>query len=244
MEVGGGDAEGIFLAKGQADAAGLRKRICGTNWEGAVTMKNYLNYQTSDYDCGPTTLTNAIRFLFEREEILPELVKAISLYTLDAYNESGEFGKSGTSRMAMMFLSNWFNQFGRSKSFPITTSFLMDEQVTLKESGRIHECLVQGGVAIICCWLGEDRHYVLLTGMEGGFVDMFDPYDEVDFSGHCDIKVIKDEPKKRNRRVKAERIESDGKDWYAFGEVQGREAMLLFNTRTRLTPERTIEYMI
>ena len=214
------------------------------NQEGVEGMKNYLNYQTSDYDCGPTTLTNAIRFLFEREEILPELVKAISLYTLDAYNEAGEYGKSGTSRMAMMFLSNWFNQFGRSKSFPISTSFLVDEQVTLKESGRIHECLVQGGVAIICCWLGEDRHYVLLTGMEGGFVDMFDPYDEVDFSEYCDIEVITGEPKKRNRRVKAERMESSGNEWYALGKVRGREAMLLFNTRTRLTPERTIEYMI
>lgn len=207
-------------------------------------MKNYLNYQTSDYDCGPTTLINAIRFLFEREEILPELVKAISLYTLDAYNEDGEYGKSGTSRMAMMFLSNWFNQFGRTKDFPIETSFLMDEQVTLKESGRIHECLVQGGVAIVCCWLGEDRHYVLLTGMEKGFVDIFDPYDGVDFSGYEDIEEILEEPKRRNRRTRAERMEGNGTEWYALGEVQGREAMLLFNTRTRLTPERTIEYMI
>ena len=47
-------------------------------------MKNVLNYQSTEYDCGPVTLTNALRFLFEREEIQPEVVKAIALYTLDA----------------------------------------------------------------------------------------------------------------------------------------------------------------
>lgn len=52
-------------------------------------MKNVLNYQSSEYDCGPTTLTNALRFLFERCDIPPELLKAIALYTLDAYNEQG-----------------------------------------------------------------------------------------------------------------------------------------------------------
>ncbi len=30
-------------------------------------MKNPLNYQTTEYDCGPTTLINAISFLFEKE---------------------------------------------------------------------------------------------------------------------------------------------------------------------------------
>lgn len=207
-------------------------------------MKNNLNYQTSDYDCGPTTLTNAIRFLFEREEILPEIVKSIALYTLDAYNEAGEYGKSGTSRMAMMFLSNWFNQFGRTKNFPIKTSFLIDEQVNLSTSGRIHECLKQGGVAIICCWLGEDRHYVLLTAIDETKVDMFDPYDDVGMAQAAGVTVIENEPKKRNRRVDIRLIDSSGRGLYALGEIDKREAMLLFNENTRKTPEKTIEYMI
>lgn len=32
-------------------------------------MKNPLHYQFSEYDCGPTSMQNAISFLFEREEI-------------------------------------------------------------------------------------------------------------------------------------------------------------------------------
>ncbi len=92
-------------------------------------MKNVLNYESSEYDCGPTTLTNALRYLFERCDIPPELLKAIALYTLDAYNEEGETGRSGTSAMAMQFLASWFEQFGRCKKFPISASFLLGEQV-------------------------------------------------------------------------------------------------------------------
>lgn len=34
-------------------------------------MKNPLHYQLSEYDCGPTSMMNAIAYLFEREEIPP-----------------------------------------------------------------------------------------------------------------------------------------------------------------------------
>ena len=30
-------------------------------------MKNYLNYQSSEYDCGPFSLINSLRYLYERE---------------------------------------------------------------------------------------------------------------------------------------------------------------------------------
>lgn len=79
-------------------------------------MKNLLIYQSTEYDCGPTTLTNAIRYLFDREEIYPDIVKYIMLYCLDSYNEAGEVGKRGTSASAMMFLSNWLTQFGQVKT--------------------------------------------------------------------------------------------------------------------------------
>ena len=38
-------------------------------------MKNPLHYQFSEYDCGPTSMMNAIAYLFEREEIPPEAVR-------------------------------------------------------------------------------------------------------------------------------------------------------------------------
>lgn len=68
-------------------------------------MKNPLHYQMTEYDCGPTSLMNAVSFLFEREKIPPELIRNIMLYCLDCYGEEGSPGKRGTSRAAMMFLS-------------------------------------------------------------------------------------------------------------------------------------------
>ena len=91
-------------------------------------MKNLLNYQSSEYDCGPVSLTNAIRYLFDREVIYPDIIKYIMLYCLDSYNENGEIGKRGTSASAMLFLSNWLNQFGQVKNFPVACEFLSGEE--------------------------------------------------------------------------------------------------------------------
>ena len=82
-------------------------------------MKNLLNYQTSEYDCGPVTVLNGIRYLFDREEIYPDIVKFIMLYCMDTYNEAGELCKRGTSKAAMNFITCWLNHFGQVKNFPI-----------------------------------------------------------------------------------------------------------------------------
>ncbi len=66
-------------------------------------MKNPLHYQISEYDCGPTSMLNALSFLFEREDIPPEVIRNVMLYTLDCYSNEWHKGKSGTSPMAMMF---------------------------------------------------------------------------------------------------------------------------------------------
>ena len=40
-------------------------------------LKNNLIYQTSEYDCGTACLVNALRYLYERDEIIPEVLKAM-----------------------------------------------------------------------------------------------------------------------------------------------------------------------
>ena len=87
-------------------------------------MKIPLRYQISEYDCGPTSLLNAMSFLFQREEISPELIRNIMLYSLDSYGSGGVLGKSGTSRMAMTFLSNWLDGAGKTGILPITSRHL------------------------------------------------------------------------------------------------------------------------
>ena len=84
-----------------------------------IPMKNPLNYQTSEYDCGPVSLLNGIRFLFDRETIYPDLVKFIMLYCMDCYNDCGELCKHLTSAAAMNYMSSLLNHFGFVIKFPI-----------------------------------------------------------------------------------------------------------------------------
>jgi hypothetical protein len=208
---------------------------------GAIPMKNPLSYQSTEYDCGPTTLINAIRFLFEREDIPPELIKTITLYCLDGYSESGEAGKSGTTAMAMVFISSWLNQFGKIKDFPIYTSILPPEKIYIDQNSEIVGCLQQGGAAVVRVML-EGGHYVLLNGIDDTYIYLFDPYfcdDEYDDG----IEFVNDSDFQINRRVKRDLFNNEGLSDYAFGEMDLRECMLIYNTKTRKTID-TIEYII
>ena len=80
-------------------------------------MKNLLICQSSEYDCGPVSLINGVRYLFEREEIFPDLIKFIMLYCMDTYNSEGELCKRGTSAAAMNFITNWLNHFSETRRF-------------------------------------------------------------------------------------------------------------------------------
>ena len=213
-------------------------------------MKNLLNYQSSEYDCGPVTLTNAIRYLFEREVIYPDIIKYIMLYCLDSYNEKGEIGKLGTSASAMMFLSNWMNQFGKMKNFPISCEFLSGEDVYISQDSKIICALQQGGVVVLRLYL-EVAHYVLLTGIEGDSIYIFDPYYEEEDDPGFDseyydpgIKLIYDQPKRANRLVSIEKLNRTTENFYEMGPHDIREAVIIFNNDTRLLPEDTIDYFI
>ena len=140
-------------------------------------MKTPLRYQMTEYDCGPTTMMNAISCLFDREDIPPEIARNIMLYCLDCYGEGGEPGKSGTSRMAMLFLSNWICQFGRIGNLSIRTRYLSGSCVYIGSESRINDALHRGGVVVLRLFY-EVEHYVLLTGEKDGLIYMFDPYYE------------------------------------------------------------------
>jgi hypothetical protein len=206
-------------------------------------MKNPLNYQVTEYDCGPTTLQNAMSFLFKREEVPPDIIKHIMLFCLDSYNAKGEFGKNGTSKMAMMFLSDWLNQFGKMKKFPIHSEYLTGEEVFMGENSRIMYALQQGGAVVARvmygCW-----HYVLFTGADLNQVYLFDPYYRKKAFTQPELKLITDMPYSRNRSVPWEMINSTGKGPYSLGPIDTREATIIFNRETQKKPADTIEYFI
>ena len=180
-------------------------------------MKNFLIYQSSEYDCGPVSLINGIRYLFDREEIYPDVIKFIMLYCMDTYNEAGELCKHGTSAAAMNFVSSWL--------------------VTISKGNKIYNALLQGGVVLLHVFL-EVGHYVLLTGIEDDNVLLFDPYYEEEGTPEFDaeyytegISFINDQPKKANRAISMERLNRFSKGYYEMGEFSCREALIMFNTR-------------
>ena len=213
-------------------------------------MKNILNYQSSEYDCGPVSLTNAIRYLFDREEIYPDIIKYIMLYCLDSYNDKGESGKFGTSASAMMFLSNWLNQFGKMKNFPIACEFLAGEDVFLSQTSKIVVALQQGGAVVLRLFL-DGGHYVLLTGIEGDNIYLFDPYYVEPDDPEPDTEFLEegitfviDQPKRANRMISMQRLNRQTKGFYEMGPYDIREAVIVFNRESQLSPEKTIDYFI
>jgi len=208
-------------------------------------MKNPLQYQRTEYDCGPTTLLNALSFLFEREEIPPELVQYVMVYCLDSYSSDGERGKSGTSYMAMMFLSSWINHFASVKKLPIQISYLSGSEVDTGPNSQIVGALQQGGV-VVARVMYDVWHYVLLTGYEGNTVTLWDPYYRTEpfkTEEGC-IEIISGCPQEKNRRLTIEMLSCTDPAPFALGPVDEREAVIIFNKNTQKTPERTIEYFI
>ena len=121
-------------------------------------MKTPLHYQMTEYDCGPISMMNAIIFLFDREQIPPDLIRNIMLYCLDCYGAEGAPGKSGTSCTAMMFLSNWLDRYGRVQDLPISSRYLSGPSVTIRPHSEVADALRQGGVAVVRLYF-DVAHY-------------------------------------------------------------------------------------
>lgn len=206
-------------------------------------MNNPLRYQMTEYDCGPTSMLNAVSYLFPREEIPPEIVRSIMLYCLDCFGANGDSGKRGTSCMAMMFLSNWINSFGQTGHLPISSRYLSRRYVNFSQNGPLRDALRRGGAAVVRVDF-EGWHYVLLTYIQGDQVCLFDPYYRAEPFSDSALQMVADHPAEYNRIVPIRYLEKDARDVYAFGPVEGREAVLLFNEQTVLTADKTVEYII
>lgn len=199
-------------------------------------MKNFLNYQSTEFDCGPVSLLNAFRYLFEREELPPDLAKFIMLYCNDAHNDKGEMGKHGTSCAAMRFMASFLNDFSTGKSFPVYCKFLGRQDVVFEKGHRIYNFIKNGGVVVLRLYV-EVAHYVLITDVEEDHALIFDPYYEE--WGHPDfdpeymqdgIEFIFDQPKKANRRISFERLNRETEGFYEMGCIMDREAILIERT--------------
>ena len=196
----------------------------------------------SEYDCGPTSMLNAVSYLFEREAVPPELIRNIMLFTLDVYNDAGDFGRSGTSPAAMAFLSNWLSCFGRVGKLPVSSRYLSGDSVFFGPTSLINDALKRRGAVVLRLFL-EGAHYVALTGISDEGVQVFDPYFGYRTPDQR-VKYVGDRPWACNRVIPLEVFDSEGTADYNLGPMEGREAVLIFNNNTMLTEEDTVEYII
>lgn len=193
-------------------------------------MKNKLICQTTNYDCGPTCLTNALRFLFEREEIPPLLLRQIWAMGNDAYSDAGEPGKAGTSLEALRYLGHWFTDYGEKCNFPLRAKFLEREEASVEEGSAVVDCLRRGGCVMLRVVIhGGSGHYVLLTRiLDGGEIGLFDPYDGDPDPGDPGRRHIGDRPLDMNRAVRMEYLNLRDDSEYAMGPTEKRELLLLW----------------
>ena len=195
----------------------------------AKGMKNDLICQSSEFDCGPTCVTNAMRFLFEREEIPPCVLKHIWTMGIDTYPNGGETGKMGTSKASMRYMAAWFNCYANGCHFPVHTEFLELEDARIHPGSRTWACLERGGCAVMRCSTGGIGHYVLLTGiLPGGEIGLFDPYDEEPEFTEPGRRVVSGCPKAMNRAVRSELLNLMDQSDYAMGPLEQRENLLFW----------------
>lgn len=192
-------------------------------------MKIPLTFQITEYDCGTTSLLNALIYLFDREEVPITLLKAIYRYTLDAEGVHGIVGEAGTSREAVEKLSHWITRYSKTNDFKITCENLERENVT---ETRIRACLNTGGCVLARCYQTVE-HYVLITKMDENFAYIFDPYYVKENYYYHDeqVAVVLNQEFTHNRLVKIQRLFNQSKQDFSLMEREKREVVLINRTK-------------
>jgi hypothetical protein len=189
-------------------------------------MKVPLRYQNTEYDCGTTSFVNALAYLYDREDIPVELLKAIYKFTLDVEGKDGIEGKGGTSRRHAELLAKYFVEYANlNDEFDIHCRILYGEDINLDV---MKKTLKNNGVIIARCWQ-EEEHYVLITKIDDNFAYIFDPYylEEDEYVDDPDVAIILHESFTHNRVVKIERLFDESLKDFSLLEIPKHSIILL-----------------
>lgn len=188
-----------------------------------------LNYQISEYDCGPFSLLNALSVQFSRKELQPCLLKTVFNYTLDSCDKTGRSGQKGTSAASLRFVGKWLNEYHQRCDFPVHCKNLQPNDIFLGEGSKLNLAIEQGAVAIVRCLLGTG-HYILITKIDETHVYAWDPYYLEKPIRKKTIETITDAPCSHNRRIAFSQMNQTGRFYYSLGDVENRECLLIYNT--------------
>ena len=189
-------------------------------------MKIPLRYQNTEYDCGTTSFVNALAYIYEREDIPVELLKAIYRFTLDVDGKDGIEGTGGTSRKHAELLAKYFTEYAnKNDEFDINCKILYGKDVTLE---KMKKTLDDNGVIIARCWQ-DTEHYVLITKIDDNFAYIFDPYylGEDYYVKDDDVAIVLHETFTHNRLVKIERLFDESLKDFSLLEEAKRSVILI-----------------
>jgi hypothetical protein len=191
-----------------------------------------LRYQVTEVDCFPTSVLNAITWLFEEEELPGAVLQRIYACTLDGI-ERGVAG-AYTTPHASRALAEWLGQF-KTRSFAVATDVVEGRQVHLGPASRVLRWLRRGGVAVLdVCDTPAATHSLLALSASVGHVDFWDPY--LRRAGHDygrGALHLETDGRSPNLRIAKSRLDSRRNRPYSLGPYARRAAVLIRRTRYR-----------
>ena len=88
-----------------------------------------LRYQATEYDCGCAAVINAINYVSSFSDVPPFFLKVIYGVCLNEVNQTGIFGREGTSPDAMKYLASWVNRYSQKTGFSLHCKVFEDDAV-------------------------------------------------------------------------------------------------------------------
>lgn len=192
-------------------------------------MKIPLRFQITEFDCGTVALQNAISYLYDRENVPAELIRAVSIYTVNCYDERGNLSDSGNSKAITDSMTKWVDEFINKYGFGLSCKRRLTATVDYAE---IKECVDNGGCCLVKTYRSGEPHFVIVTKIDEQFVYMWDAYyiGETYYDTERKITIIFNKPFHYNRQVDKTRFLATHTKDFSLGPMEYRE-VLLFNKR-------------
>lgn len=184
-------------------------------------MKTPLRYQITEFDCGTVSLLNAVSYLYDREEIPSELIRAIYTYTLNCHNVKGIMN----DKKMINDLCDWITKYSKNHDFNLECVHLVNEEVNYD---NILSCIKNNGAVFIRCYQ-EDPHYVIITNINELNTYIFDPYylEYDNYERDAEVRSVQSKPFEYNRIVRTSRVFSESMKDFSLGKVSKRECVLM-----------------
>jgi len=196
-------------------------------------MKVPFRQQATGYDCVPTSLINALCYLFRRGQLPPYVVRRVYRDSLDHQ------AARGTTSRAIMDMGHWLNCYHEKHfdKFAVESSYIYGNQVHLRPTSEIIKCLDRRGAVLVCVHSSRyERHCLLGLQYEKDWLYFYEPHPRTKRFITCDaVQFI--EPAfihAPNLRIRSDWLEKeieqaghphDSK--YVFGNIGNRECLLL-----------------